>query len=334
MRIFPLTALFFALAAISQLPGAEPPPAGMAWIPGGEFSMGLVAPGMENAQPVHRVKVDGFWIDQTEVTNAAFAEFVKESGYVTTAERKVSAEEFPELTEEQRQPGSIVFTPPEGPVPLTDVRQWWAWKTGADWCHPEGPESTIEGKDNYPVVQVTWDDAQAYAKWAGKRLPTEAEWEYAARGGLEGKPYVWGDDFMPDGKMMANIFQGTFPSENTAADGYPATSPVKSFPANGYGLYDMAGNVWEWTHDWYRPDTYEGLDKEVTVNPRGPESSFDPREPGVAKRVHKGGSFLCTDQYCSRYMPGGRGSGELNSSTDHLGFRLVKDAPAPSSSPE
>ncbi len=322
-------ALFFlALAGFAPLFAAEKPE-GMTWIPGGEFAMGVVAPGMEDAQPVHRVKVDGFWMDETEVTNAEFARFVQETGYVTTAEKDVSATEFPELTDEQRQAGSIVFASPDRPVPLTDHRQWWAWQVGADWRHPEGPESSIEGKDNYPVVQVTWDDVQAYAKWAGKRVPTEAEWEFAARGGLEDKPFVWGDDFSPGGKLMANTFQGKFPVENTIADGYKMAAPVKSFPANGYGLYDMAGNVWEWVQDWYRADAFKGLGDSVTVNPKGPDSSFDPREPGVPKRVHKGGSFLCSDQYCSRYMPGGRGSGDLNSSTDHLGFRLVKDAPPP-----
>jgi formylglycine-generating enzyme len=206
--------------------------------------------------------------------------------------------------------------------------QWWAYVPGANWRHPQGPSSTIKGRENYPVVQIAYEDAEAYAKWAGKRLPTEAEFEYAERGGLDRAPYAWGKEFMPGGKYMANTFQGNFPDKDTGADGHIGISPVGSYQANGYGLYDMSGNVWEWTSDWYRPDYYKMLaaNGPVAVNPKGPEESIDPSEPGVPKKVHRGGSFLCSDQYCSRYMPGGRGKGEPSTSTNHLGFRLVKDA--------
>jgi formylglycine-generating enzyme required for sulfatase activity len=223
--------------------------------------------------------------------------------------------------------GSVVFTPPATPVPLDSYLQWWRYQKGADWRHPEGPGSSIEGKDDFPVVQVAYPDAEAYARWAGKRLPTEAEWEFAARGGRQGSVYAWGDEFMPDGKWMANTFQGHFPDRNDKSDGYAGAAPVKQFPPNGYGLYDVAGNVWEWVGDWYRPDYYAqlALVGGVAKNPRGPDTSFDPDEPGQPKRVHRGGSYLCTDQYCSRYMVGTRSKGDPMSGTNHLGFRLVKD---------
>jgi formylglycine-generating enzyme required for sulfatase activity len=215
-------------------------------------------------RPAHRVRVSGFWIDRTEVTNAAFSQFVNATGYLTTAERPVDWNQLktqvppgtPKPSDEQLAPGSLVFTPPDHPVPLDDFTNWWRWVPGANWKHPEGPGSSIEGKDVHPVVQVSWYDAVAYARWAGKRLPTEAEWEFASRGGLEGKKYAWGDEFQPAGKTLANTWQGHFPETNTDEDGFPRTSPVKSFPANGFGLYDMMGNVWEWCSDWYRPDTY------------------------------------------------------------------------------
>ncbi|WP_260738480.1 formylglycine-generating enzyme family protein [Tunturiibacter lichenicola] len=313
---------------------------GMAWIPGGEFSMGAQDPpdmehdhvGMkatEDSRPVHRVYVDGFWMDKTDVTNAEFAKFVAATHYVTEAEKTPKAEDFPGAPPENLVAGAVVFSPPDQAVPLNDQYQWWSYVKGANWRHPNGPDSDIKGKENYPVVDVSYDDALAYAKWAGKRLPTEAEWEFAARGGLTGKPFVWGDAFRPDGKYMANTFQGHFPNKNTSDDGFSATSPVTKFPANGYGLYDMAGNVWQWTSDWYRPDYYRRLavSGNVTRNPTGPDDSFDPAERGIAKRVMRGGSYLCTDQYCSRYMVGTRGKGEASTGTNHLGFRCVKPMP-------
>jgi len=320
------------------VPNSGPPPVnvpkGMAWIPGGEFSMGAADPpdkdevGMkatEDSRPVHRVYVDGFFMDKTDVTNAEFAKFVKATGYVTVAERKPKAEDFPGAPPENLVAGSVVFAPPDHPVPLNDHMQWWSYVHGANWRHPLGPGSSIQGKDNFPVVQIAYEDALAYAKWAGKRLPTEAEWEFAARGGLAGKPFVWGDEFRPNGKWMANTHQGNFPNQDTGADGYPGIAPVAEFPPNGYGLYDMAGNVWQWTSDWYRPDYYKTIANGVTRNPKGPESSYDPSEPTEPKKAHRGGSFLCTDQYCSRYIVGTRGKGEVSTGTNHLGFRCVED---------
>jgi formylglycine-generating enzyme required for sulfatase activity len=298
----------------------------MSWISGGEFWMGSEFPMFRDAQPVHLVHVDGFYMDKTEVTNDQFERFVKATGYVTVAERVPTAEEFPGAPPENLVAGSVVFTPPSMPVPLNNHFQWWGYIRGADWRHPQGPDSGISDKMDHPVVHVAYEDVAAFAAWAGKRLPTEAEWEFAARGGLAKKAYVWGDDFEPDGKAMANSFQGHFPDHNTHQDGYETTAPVRSFPPNGYGLYDMAGNVWEWTSDWYRPDYYRSLAVAgVSRNPQGPSNSFDPSEPGVQKKVHKGGSYLCTDQYCARYMPGGRGKGAFDTGTSHLGFRLVKD---------
>lgn len=313
--------------AESAVPEAAPP--GMVWIAGGEFAMGSEAFG--DAIPIHRVAVDGFWIDSTEVTNAQFARFATETGYQTIAERTPRAEDYPGAPPENLVAGSVVFTPPGHDVPLDDHYQWWAYKHGADWRHPEGTGSSIADRMDHPVVHVAYADVEAFAEWADKRIPTEAEWEFAARGGLDGKAYTWGDEFMPAGAFMANTYQGSFPNQNTAEDGYAATSPVRAFPPNGYGLSGMAGNVWEWVADWYRSDTYahRAATGIVVHNPSGPADSFDPTEPGVAKRVHKGGSFLCTDQYCARYMPGGRGRGVLDTGTNHLGFRLVRDAVEP-----
>jgi formylglycine-generating enzyme required for sulfatase activity len=222
--------------------------------------------------------------------------------------------------------GAPVFTPPSGPVPLNNLLNWWRWQPGADWRHPEGPGSSIKGRENHPVVQVAYADAVAYAKWVGKRLPTEAEWEFAARSGLDRKTFVWGDEASPGGKQMANTFQGHFPDHNSGTDGFAGTSPVCSYPVNGYKLCDMSGNVWQWTSDWYRPDYYQVLAAEAGVvrNPQGPSDSYDPSDPGVPKRVQKGGSFLCTDQYCMRYRPGGRGKGEAATGASNVGFRLVK----------
>jgi formylglycine-generating enzyme len=305
----------------------------MVWIPGGEFSMGaqesahMNEVGMQATQdsrPVHRVYVDGFFMDKTDVTNAEFARFVKATHYVTVAERKPRPENYPEAPPENLVAGSVVFSPPDHPVSLDNHFQWWTYVPGANWRHPQGPRSTIAGKDNYPVVQIAYEDVMAYAKWAGKRLPTEAEWEFAARGGLAGKMYAWGDEFRPQGKWMANTHQGHFPDSDSGADGFTGLAPVAVFPANGYGLYDMAGNVWQWTSDWYRPDYYSSLAGHgVARNPQGPDTSFDPAEPGNLKRVQRGGSFLCTDQYCSRYMVGTRGKGDIDTGTNHLGFRGV-----------
>jgi sulfatase modifying factor 1 len=312
-------------------------PGGMVWIPGGEFSMGAQDPpakddavGMQatlDSRPIHRVYVDGFWMDGTDVTNAEFAKFVKVTGYITVAERKPKVEDFPGAPTENLVAGSVVFSPPDHAVLLNNYYQWWAYVHGANWRHPLGPASSIQGKSEYPVVHVAYEDAVAYAKWAGKRLPTEAEWEFAARGGLTGKPFVWGDEFRPNGKWMANTFQGHFPDKDTGEDHYVGITAVGRFPANGYGLYDMAGNVWQWTSDWYRPDYYQQLVAAggVTRNPKGPDSPYDPAEPNQQKKTQVGGSFLCTDQYCSRYMVGTRGKGEISTGTNHLGFRCVKD---------
>ena len=321
----------------NSAPAPSPTHAGMVWIPGGEFSMGAMDPlattemGMHaavDARPIHRVYVDGFFIDATDVTNAQFERFVKATEYVTVAERKPRAKDFPGAPPENLVAGSVVFSPPDHPVLLNDHFQWWSFVKGANWRHPLGPASTIKGKDDYPVVHIAYEDAEAYAKWAGKRLPTEAEWEFAARGGLSGKAYPWGDEFRPNGKWMANTHQGNFPNNDTGDDGYVGIAPVAHFPPNAYGLYDMAGNVWQWTSDWYRPDYYARLASEggVARNPKGPDSSFDPSEPGQPKKVQRGGSFLCTDQYCSRYVVGTRGKGEISTGTNHLGFRCVKPA--------
>jgi len=305
---------------------AGPAPVGMVWIPGGEFWMG--ADEFSDAQPWHRVSVDGFWMDKTEITNDQFAKFVKVTKYVTVAERAPRAEDFPGAPPENLVAGSVVFSPLDHPVKLHDHFQWWNYVKGANWRHPEGPQSSINKQGSYPVVHIAYEDAQVYAKWAGKRLPTEAEFEFATRGGLERKPYAWGDELKPGGKFMANTFQGHFPDKNTTEDSYAGAAPVGSFPPNGYGLFDMAGNVWEWTSDWYRHDYYQTLVTQGPLmhNPKGPVDSLDPSEPGVKKKVHKGGSYLCTDQYCARYIAGGRGKGEPDTGTNHLGFRLVRDA--------
>jgi formylglycine-generating enzyme required for sulfatase activity len=316
-----------------------PAPPGMAWIPGGEFSMGAKdasdegKAGMsatQDSRPVHRVYVDGFWMDRTDVTNEEFARFVKATAYLTVAERKPRAEDFPGAPPENLVAGAVVFSPPDHAVPLTNHYKWWLYVPGANWRHPEGPQSSLMGRETYPVVDIAYEDAAAYARWAGKRLPTEAEWEFAARGGLSGKPYVWGDEFRPNGKWMANTFQGHFPVSDSGEDGHAGITAVAQYPANGYGLFDMSGNVWQWVSDWYRPDYYQYLASAggVARNPHGPDSSFDPSEPGQTKRGMRGGSFLCTDQYCSRYVVGTRGKGEVSTGTNHLGFRCVKDAHA------
>jgi formylglycine-generating enzyme len=312
-------------------PGKAPP--GMAWIPGGEFLMGTNSNlGWPDEKPAHPVKVDGFWMDATEVTNAQFAKFVKETGYVTTAEKAPTLEEImrqvppgtPPPSEDMLIAASMVFTPPAGDVSLDNFAQWWTWVPGASWKHPEGPESSIEGREDHPVVHISWYDAEAYAKWAGKRLPTEAEWEYAARGGLKGKDFAWGDTPPSKDFVMANIWHGKFPTENTKVDGYSGTSPVKTFPPNGYGLYDMGGNVWEWCSDWYDRKLHLRLaDLGVAENPRGPEKTSDPDQPFAELRVQKGGSFLCHESYCLRYRPSARHGGAPDTGMSHTGFRCV-----------
>ncbi|MCV9928300.1 formylglycine-generating enzyme family protein [Flavobacterium sp. LS1R49] len=312
-------------------------PEGMVWIPGGEFSMGSnvadeslcsIKGVTKDAAPIHRVYVDGYWMDQTEVTNEQFEKFVKATGYVTVAEQKPTKEEFPTANEEDLVTGSVVFTPTPTSVNLNNFLQWWSYVGGTDWKHPEGPESTIKGKEKYPVVQIAYEDAAAYAKWAGKRLPSEAEWEFAARGGKTGELYAWGNTLKPKGKFQANIYQGHFPIKDgdTGEDGFKGIAPTAQFAPNHYGLYDMAGNVWEWVNDWYSVDYYKSLAENgnVAKNPQGPDASNDPSEPGQLKKVHRGGSFLCTDQYCTRYMVGTRGKGEVRSAANHLGFRCVK----------
>ncbi len=321
----------------NQKKPAGPVPDGMVWIPGGEFSMGsndesesiCSLPGVtRDAVPIHRVYVDGFWMDATEVTNEQFATFVDATGYVTVAEQKPTAEEFPGAPPENLIAGSTVFAATSEPVPLNNHFQWWAYLPGADWRHPTGPNSTIDGRDNYPVVQVAYEDAVAYAEWAGKRLPTEAEWEFAARGGMAGQLYTWGNELQSEGKFMANIYQGQFPVDggDTAEDGFAGIAPVAQYPPNPYGLFDVGGNVWEWTNDWYRHDYYRTLKSEAGVaqNPQGPDVPLDPAEPTERKRVQRGGSFLCTDLYCTRYMVGTRGKGEVRTGANHIGFRCVR----------
>lgn len=307
--------------------------AGMKFIPSGSFIMGAAdAAGRPDEYPVHEVRMDGFWIDETEVTNAQFARFVKETGYVTQAERKPDWEELkkqlppgtPKPADELLQPASLTFKKPVGRVNINDVSQWWSWTEGASWKHPQGPKSNIIGKDNHPVTQVSWVDAAAYAKWAGKRLPTEAEWEYAARGGLKSKKYPWGDEELTTGKIKANTWQGEFPYNDLKTDGFSNVAPVKSFAANGYGLFDMSGNVWEWTADWYTADYYKTV-KKGQHNPQGPAASDDPEEPTVPKKVIRGGSFMCHSSYCKGYRVSSKMKSSLDTGLENTGFRCVAD---------
>lgn len=310
-----------------------PPPKGMVWIPGGEFMMGSEgSESREDERPLHRVKVDGFWMDETLVTNRQFQEFVQATGYVTTAERAPTLEEImkqvppgtPPPSPEHLVAASLVFTPTQKTIPLKNHRAWWDWKPGANWKHPLGPDSSIEEKMDHPVVQVSWDDAKAYAAWAGKRLPTEAEWEFAAYGGQKYK-YVWGNEEFSEENPQINIWQGEFPYKSTKPNGYFGTSPVKAFKPNPYGLYDMAGNVWQWCSDLYNVAYYqEASEKGISINPQGPEKSFDPKEPFAIKRVHRGGSFLCHKSYCKGYRITARMKTAPDTSLNHLGFRCVK----------
>ncbi|WP_062762389.1 formylglycine-generating enzyme family protein [Falsirhodobacter sp. alg1] len=306
----------------------------MTWVPGGTFRMGSDDHYPEEA-PSHRVKVDGFWIDTTPVTNAQFKRFVKATGHVTYAEKKPNPKHYPNALPEMLYAGSLVFRPQEGITNLRDWSQWWNFLKGADWRHPYGKASNIHGLDDHPVVHVAYSDALAYATWAGKELPTEAEWEFAARAGLDGAEYAWGDELFPDGKQMANTWQGNFPVENLALDGYERTSPVDAFPPNAYGIHDMIGNCWEWTGDWFSSTHPADAPKACCIpqNPRGApvEESYDPRNPSasIPRRVIKGGSHLCAPNYCRRYRPAARHAEDIDTSTSHLSFRCVVRAPGP-----
>lgn len=297
------------------------PPEEMAWIPSGQFWMGS-DDGPYDERPMHQVEISGFWMDKHEVTNAQFARFVAETGYVTVAERQPDARDYPGAKPELLVPGSAVFMPPGEDVDLNGPPIWWQYVKGANWRHPEGPDSDIAGKDSYPVVQICWEDAVAYAKWAGKRLPTEAEFEFAARGGLDRQRYCWGNELKPSGKFMANVWQGTFPTRNTGEDGFTGAAPVGSFPANGFGLFDMSGNVWEWCADWYDANYYSASPRK---NPKGPDKGTLETESGQPQRVRRGGSFLCAENYCRRYLPSARDKNPPDSSANHTGFRCAKD---------
>jgi formylglycine-generating enzyme required for sulfatase activity len=305
---------------------------GMVWIPGGSFSMGSSDDhGRKVEYPPHPVAVSGFWMDATEVTNEEFRKFVEATGYITTAERKPDWEELkkqlpagtPKPPDSVMVPAALVFVASPQPITLNDASQWWSWVKGACWKHPEGENSDIRSKDNYPVVQVSWDDAVAYAKWAGKRLPTEAEWEWAARAGLKDQPYAWGSEPITNGAQKTNIWQGHFPDRNTLEDGFATSSPVKSFHPNAYGLYDMAGNVWEWCSDWYDADFYAQQGGKLLQDPKGPTSSMDPEEPTVPKKIVRGGSFLCHASYCASYRVSARMKTSPDTGLEHTGFRCV-----------
>jgi formylglycine-generating enzyme required for sulfatase activity len=305
-----------------------PPAAEMAWIPGGEFLMGSDGHYPEEA-PAHRATVDGFWIDRFEVTNEQFARFVEDTGHITVAERFPNPEDYPGAKPEYLVPASSVFVQPPGPVDLSNQYNWWTLVPGADWRHPRGLRTSIDGLEAHPVVQVAWEDVEAYAGWADKELPTEAEWEFAARGGLDGAEYTWGDEFTPDGVHLANTWQGEFPLRNELVDGYEWTAPVGTFPANGYGLHDMTGNVWEWTSDWFEEHGELHHACCTVSNPRGGdrERSYDPNELAhglrIPRKVMKGGSHLCAPNFCSRYRPAARMPQPIDTSTSHLGFRCI-----------
>jgi formylglycine-generating enzyme required for sulfatase activity len=337
-------------ACCDQVPsrfGAVAPavPEGMIWIPGDIFAMGgevasfmkswpMSARSRPDERPVHSVELDGFWMSRTPVTNAEFSEFIEATGYVTTAEKAPELEEImkglppgsPPPSKEMLIPASMVFTPPASKIGLQNALQWWRWQADANWRQPEGPGSSITNRMDHPVVQVSYYDAQAYADWKGMSLPTEAQWEYAARAGLDEKMFIWGDEPMSEEAPRINIWQGTFPHKNTEADGFFATSPVETFAPNGYGLYDMSGNVWEWVADWYHVDAYAMRKGQgVVKNPAGPAASYDPDEPYLGKRVIRGGSFLCNDSYCSGYRPAARMKTSPDTSSNHTGFRVVKN---------
>ena len=297
----------------------------MLWIPGGAFEMGSEDFYPEE-RPVHRVAVDGLWMDEKPVTAAEFRRFVRETGYVTVAERPLDPAQYPDADPELLVPGSLVFHATAGPVNLDDYRNWWAYVPGAFWKRPGGKGTTINGRDNHPVTHVAHEDAEAYAAWAAKELPTEAEWEHAARGGLEGATFAWGDEQFPAGEAMANTWQGEFPWQNLKLDGYERTSPVGSFPPNGYGLLDMCGNVWEWTSDWFTSRHPDAVESPCCV-PRNPRVTSPSGEEPIPRRVIKGGSHLCAPNYCLRYRPAARQGQAVDSSTSHLGFRCIVREP-------
>ena len=308
----------------SPAPGKAPE--GMVWIPGGTFLMGSNDHYPEEA-PAHKVSVDGFWMDRHTVTNRAFRQFVDATGYVTLAEKPANPADYPGAKPEMLVPASVTFQKSTGPVDLRNKYNWWVYTPGANWRHPRGPGSSLQGLWDHPVVHVAFEDAQAYAKWASKALPTEAEWEFAARGGLEGAEFVWGDELTPGGKSMCNHWQGEFPWQNLLEDGYEWTAPVGSFAPNGYGLHEMAGNVWEWTTDWYQDHGRIEHACCTTHNPRGGEQDCS-HEPGastvkVPRKVMKGGSYLCAPNYCRRYRPAARHAEPVDTSTSHVGFRCI-----------
>ena len=346
VRILSMRLLAFLILGLASC--RPQPPTGMVLVPGGRFIMGSEADyAFPNEKPAHQVEVAPFYLDAKPVTNADFAEFIESTGYVTVAERPVDWEELkkqvppgtPKPPDEMLAPGSLVFRPTPGPVDLRDMAQWWVWTPGASWRHPEGPGSSIEGRENHPVVQVAFEDAQAYAQWAGKRLPTEAEWEFAARGGLDNARYPWGNEENPDGRFMVNRWTGDFPYRNDKADGFPGTSPAGTFPPNSYGLYDMAGNVWNWCSDLYRADTFalRAGDAPACCDPRGPLAAENetiipgdpspPTVPGAERRVTKGGSFLCHPSYCESYRPSARRGTPPDTGSSHVGFRCAMDVP-------
>lgn len=336
------------IVASQTIPGREAVHDGMAWVPGGDFLMGSDSQQANaNERPAHRVRVRGFWMDVTNVTNDEFAAFVAQTGYITTAERQPDWDTIrvqlppgtPEPDEGLLVPGAMVFTGTRAPVRLDENWRWWRFVPGASWRHPQGPGSNIDGKGDHPVVQVSYEDAQAYAKWAGKRLPTEAEWEFAARGGMDQATYTWGDELTPNGQKQANYWdetEGVFPQVGAGMQiRAPGTRPVKTYPENGYGLYDMTGNAWQWVADWYRADFFAHQARQADrdtpiIDPKGPSDSYDPSDPvalaTAPRRVIRGGSFLCNENFCSSYRPSARRGVDPYRPMSHLGFRLVKDA--------